>query len=52
MENLENTEENSKKRLKIWKKPKLKCENDMENMEETQVEICNDMKNPEEKYVE
>jgi hypothetical protein len=26
MENLENTEENSEKICKIWKKPKLKCE--------------------------
>ena len=26
MENLKNTEENSEKIWKIWKKPKLKCE--------------------------
>jgi hypothetical protein len=35
---MKNMEENSEKICKIWKKPKLKCENDMKNTEERQVE--------------
>ena len=32
---MENTEEHCEKIRKIWKKSNLKCEKDMENMEET-----------------
>jgi hypothetical protein len=38
--------------LKIWKKPKLNSKKDMENTEETQVELWNDRKNIEETQVE
>jgi hypothetical protein len=49
---MENTEENSEKIWKLWKKDKLnvkrKLWNDMENMDE----MWNDMENMEERYVE
>jgi hypothetical protein len=36
---MENTKVNCEMTLKIWKKPKLNSKKDMENTEETQVEL-------------
>ena len=49
---MENMEENCEKIWKIWKKPKLNSEKDMENPEENQVELWKDMENTEERQVE
>jgi hypothetical protein len=48
MENLENTEENGEK-MKNMEETQVEMWNDMENMEETQVEMWNNMENTEEK---